>query len=127
MAKRARMTVDEVVQGWDDASDDDFDDPIMEGSDDEFSDLGDVDECDGTDDLFQDAPPPEDPAGLPGSVFDSSMDEGSDTNTSTADSQPEWSTTLKRNTINSFSSPVDPSVAISWRFSSIFSHLSCWT
>ena len=39
------MTVDEVVDRWDDASgesDDDLDDPyepIMEGSDDEFSDL----------------------------------------------------------------------------------------
>ena len=47
------MTVDEVMERWDDVSDesdDDFDDPdepIMEGSNDEFSDLEDVGRCDG--------------------------------------------------------------------------------
>ena len=105
MAKRTRMTVDEVVERWDDASgesDDDLDDPyepIMEGSDDEFSYLEDVDECDGNIDLLHDASPPEDPAGPPGSVFDSSMDVGSDTDTVAADSELEWTTTLNRNTI----------------------------
>ena len=111
------MTVDEVVEKWDDASeesDDDFDnhyEPIMEGSNDEFSDLEDVDECDSNIDLLHDASP-EDPTGPPGSVFDSSMDVGLDTDTVAADSEPEWTTTLKRNTIKSFS-PVGPSVAIS--------------
>ena len=85
----------------------------MEGSDDEFSDLEDVDECDGNIDLLHDASPPEDPAGPPGSVFNSSMDVGSDTDTAAADSEPEWTTALNRNTIKSFSSPVGPSVAIS--------------
>ena len=51
LARMARMTVDEVMERWDDASSeigdelDDFDDPdepTMEGSDDEFCDIEDV-------------------------------------------------------------------------------------
>ena len=79
MAKRARMTVDEVVKRWDDASgesDDDFDDPdepIMEGND-EFSDLEDMDEDDGNNELDDDAGPSEDPIAPPDDALDLSMD-----------------------------------------------------
>lgn len=113
------MTVDEVMERWDDASsesDDDFDDPeepIMEGSDDEFSDLEDVGDHDGDNELFDGVSPAEDPTAPPDDdVLNSSLDPASDMDTAAADSEPEWTTTFKRNPINS-SSPVGPAVAIS--------------
>lgn len=45
MAKRPRMTLNEVLDQWDDDGDDEFDnhnEPMMEGSNDEFSDVEDV-------------------------------------------------------------------------------------
>ena len=112
MAKRTHMTADEVVERWDDVSgeSDDFDDPdetIMEGSDDEFSDLEDIDEDDGNNELDDDAGPSEDPI-TPHDALDSSMDLDLDT---AADSEPQWTKTLKRNKINSFIS-IGPAVAI---------------
>ena len=79
------MTVDEVMETWDDAcseSIDDFndpDEPTMEGSDDEFSDLEDVDGYDSKDEL-DDVSPFEDPTAPPDdNTLDSSMDSDSDT------------------------------------------------
>ena len=52
MAKRAHLSVNDLLQQWDDSDedcDDDFDnvdEPIMEGSDDEFSDLDENDSDD---------------------------------------------------------------------------------
>ena len=94
------MTVDEVIERWDDASgesDDEYDDPdeaIMEGSDDEFSDLEDAGGYDGENDLLDVASPPDDPTTPPDDdgLLDSSMDPGSDMDT---DSEPNW-TTLKQ-------------------------------
>lgn len=56
MAKRTRLTLDQVLEQCDDSNDDydecidDLDEPIMEGSDDEFSDLewNDFDQDDST-------------------------------------------------------------------------------
>ena len=118
------MTVDEAIERWDDASgesDDEYDDsdePIMEGSDDEFSDLEDAGGDDGENDLLDVASPPDDPTTPPDDdgLLDSSMDPGSDMDT---DSEPEWTTTLKRNRINS-SSPVGPAVSISKSPSEVF-------
>ena len=54
MAKRPRLTVEDVLDHWSDDSDDDYlddpDEPLLEGSDDEFSDLEKVKEDDTTTD-----------------------------------------------------------------------------
>ena len=135
-AKRARMT---VMERWDDASSeigdelDDFDDPdepTMEGSDDEFCDLEDVGGYDSNDELHDDASLSEDPTAPPDDdVLDSTMDPDSDMDSAAADSKPQWTTTLKCNTISSFSSYVGPAVSISkspMEVSSCFLHLSSW-
>ena len=111
-----------IMQRWDDVSgeSDDFDDPvepIMEGSNDEFSDLEDVGRCDADNDLLDGASPSEDPTAPPDDdIFYSSTgmdpDPGSDMDMSAADYEPQCTTTLKHNTINYFSSPVGPAVAI---------------
>ena len=82
----------------------------MEGSDDELSDLEDVDKDNGKDELEDSAAPS---AIVPPGVFDSSMDSDSDIDSTAAASHPRWTTTQRRNTINSFTSAVGPAVAIS--------------
>ena len=91
----------------------------MEGSDDEFSDLEDAGGYDGENDLLDVASSSDDPTTPPNDdgLLDSSMNPGSDMDT---DSEPEWTTTLKRNRINSFSSPVGPAVSISKSPSEVF-------
>ena len=123
MAKRARMTVDEVMERWDDASSeigdelDVFDDPhepTMEGSDNEFCNIEDVGGYDSNDELHDDASLSEDPTAPPDDdVLDSTIDPDSDMDSAAADSEPQWTTTLKRNTVSSFSSYVGPAVSIS--------------
>ena len=85
MAKRARLTVDDVVQQCADSDDDyadfeyDPDEPVMEGSDDEFSDLeGDE--------------PDDDPDTTPDTPASSSAG----ASTSSGDDDSTWSTTIKR-------------------------------
>lgn len=104
MAKRARLTVDDVVQQCVDSDDDyadydlDPDEPVMEGSDDEFSDL-EGDESD--DDLDE-------------SNLDTMHDTASSSaGTSTLGQESTWSTTIKRLNIRSFTSPVGPTQDIS--------------
>ena len=102
MAKRARLTVDDVVQQYADSDDDcadfkyDPDEPVIEGSDDEFSDL-EGDEPD--DDMNKD-----DPNTTPDTPASSSA--GASTSSTTDDST--WSTTIKRLSIHPFTSPVGP-------------------
>ena len=97
MAKRARLTVDDVVQQCADSDDDyadfeyDPDEPVMEGSDDEFSDLeGDE--------------PDDDPDTIPDTPASSSAG----ASTSSGDDDSTWSTTIKRLSIHPFTSPVGP-------------------
>ena len=94
---------------WDDASDDfdDPDEPIMEGSDNDFSNVDDVDKDDGNNELDDDAAPSEDSIAPPQILVWTP-----DLDSAAANSEPQWTTTLKQNKINSFTHPVGPAVAI---------------
>ena len=99
MAKRARLTVDVVLQQCADSDEEcpeyeyDPDEPVMEGSDDEFSDL-EGDENDDIDEGDRDPDPMDDtPAGS------SSL---------SGDCESTWSTTIKRVRIQPFTSPTGP-------------------
>ena len=99
MAKRARLTVNVVLEHWEDSDDedyvdyDDFDEPVLEGSDDEFSDF------EGDDDIEE-----SDPTTSPGS--------SSTTPTFSGDQESTWTATLKRVPIQPFTSSVGPSLDI---------------
>ena len=105
MAKRARLTVDDVVQQCADSDDDyadfeyDPDEPVMEGSDDEFSDL----EGDEPDNDMDDDPDttPDTPASSSAGASTSSGDDST------------WSTTIQHLSIHPFTSPVGPTQEIS--------------
>ena len=107
MAKRARLTVDDMVQQCADSDDDyadfeyDPDEPVMEGSDDEFSDL-EGDEPD--DDMDED-----DPDTTPDTPASSSAG----ASTSSGDDDSTWSTTIKRLSVHPFTSSVGPTQHIS--------------
>ena len=100
MAKRARLTVNDVLEHWEDSDDedyvdyDDFDEPVLEGSDDEFRDF------EGDDDDIEES----DPTTSPGS--------SSTTPTFSGDQESTWTATPKRVLIQPFTSSVGPSLDI---------------
>ena len=108
MARRARLLTAEDVLDELELEQDDFDadEPMMPGSDNEFSDLEDVEEDDNaydTDsgDEIATPTPPTPPTPPP-----------RQTPSSNSDTLPTWSSTLKPVTIQPFTSPVGPKVAI---------------
>ena len=105
MAKRARLTVDEVLL-YCDGSNEDYDDyidpdePIMDGSDDEFSDLEGNELDDETEEGNLDSSPDLFPTAASPSSSSSSG--------STIAAETTWTTATKRVVIQPFTSPTSP-------------------
>ncbi len=104
-AKRARLTVDDVLQYCTDSDDDaaadcepdfDPDELVMDGSDDKFSDL-EGDEFD--DDIDEDDP---------NTLHDTPAASSTGTSSSFGNQDSTWSTTIKCLSIHPFTSPVGP-------------------
>ena len=106
MAKRACLTVEEVIDYCDDSDEDyddyrdDLDEPIMDGGDDEFTDLEGNDLDDEDEDNTNSRPDPSLTANLPGSP-------GSPCSPGSPGSAT-WTTTIKRVPIQPFTSPTCP-------------------
>ena len=110
MAKRPRLTTQDVLYATDSSDDEDFevddpDEPFMDGSDDEFEDPN------GEDDDNMDVSPPYSPQGtLLGASPDSSPDSSP---ASTPTSLPRmWTTSLQPVAIQPFHSPAGSTVSI---------------
>ena len=119
MAKRPRLTVEDVLQQCDDGShfsddDDNWDDPhqrVMEGSDDEFSDL----EIDGSNDNTDSHTAPSYLASPPASPSAPSSSDtvGMSATTSASSHSTTWSERVNHLNLQDFSSPAGPTVDLS--------------
>ena len=105
MAKRARLTVDDVLQQCADSDEEcpeyeyDPEEPVMEGSDDEFSDLEGDDFDDDINEGDHNPDPMDDSPAAPITAGSSSL---------ARDCESTWTTTIKRVPIQPFTSPTGP-------------------